>query len=43
MGKIIKMKGVIKGDLRKEFGKQNGEEPKPKKTKTKADKEKETI
>ncbi len=44
MGKIIKMKGVIKGDLRKHFAKQNGEEPKPKpKPKTKTDKAKETI
>ena len=44
MGQIIKMKGVIKGDLRKSFAKQNGEEPTLKtKTKTKADKAKETI
>jgi len=44
MGQIIKMKGVIKGNLRKQFTKQNGEEPNPKtKSKTKTEKGKETI
>ena len=44
MGKIIPLKGVIKGNLREAFAKQNGENPKPKnKTKTKKQKEKETI